>query len=628
MKMNTEWSFWLWTDEDNRRLIAEHYPFFLAQYDAYDVKMKRIDASRLFYLHRFGGVYLDLDFACLQPFETLPMPPRDAILSHQYTKWLIRQTYGTEKAPPWKAGTIANNFMIAPPGHPLFAYAIRKLPHFANYTLLFATGPNFLSRAVWEHDQLVNHSGIKTHVTQYYLPRIYATGWKGGALRNPCGEGLPQQIAKCQAEAQARNGSLLATFWTQTWKYPSNDTDAALPLSHADSPPPPPPPPAIAPPPPRSPRGHAHAHHGAAHHAAHDGDAAHHAAADGCSVRDEVNETKVRAFIRMLRYPEEEDVQRDWWYQQAPLGVFKQRIDLVVKNCHPRNGCYFDEPVLVRCSAVPGANRYAAPNHTDQWPLCMQLLDARRAAALGPEPLGAEPAPPSASSEQRPLFYSFGIDNKWNPDDILGRLGFEVHSFDPTTAKRQVHEAHRSAGVHFHYTGLQSSTCHGGHASHTDKFYGKLGGELLSLSTIRQRLGHRERTIGALKIDCEGCEWNVFHEMSRLDPSALDGVAMILTELHMTEQLQMASEADVRKFQEFYEYVIERQGFRFFYHHTNKGAADFRATFNVSTRMKELGAHPYRCCYEIGLVKPSLIQKLLHDERRAGLGTRVAISTL
>ena len=321
IKMNPGWSFWLWTDDDNRNLIKDHYPFFLNQYDAYDVKMKRIDSSRLFYIHRYGGVYLDLDFACLQPFDTLPMPPGDAILSHQYTKWLIRQMYGSEnKVQPFKAGTIANNFMVAPRGHPLFSYAIRKLPTFANHSLLFATGPNFLSRMVYEHDQLVNHSGIKTHVTQYYLGRIYATGWRGGAGRNPCGDGTPKQLEKCSAEAVANNGSLLATFWTQTWKYASNGSDATLPLhpaTPADSPPPPPPP-AIAPPPPRA-----------------------RAASDGCSVDTAVDEAKVRKFLRMLRSPNEEDVQRDWWFRDVPLDVFTPYKDDVFANCHPRNGCYW-----------------------------------------------------------------------------------------------------------------------------------------------------------------------------------------------------------------------------------------------------------------------------------------------
>ena len=118
MRVNPGWSFWLWNDEDNRRLIADHYPSFLKMYDSYDVKMKRVDAARLFYLHRFGGIYMDLDFACLRSFEELPMPSHDAVFSHQYANTAAKDLAGV-------AGTIANNFMVAAPDHPFFAYAIR-----------------------------------------------------------------------------------------------------------------------------------------------------------------------------------------------------------------------------------------------------------------------------------------------------------------------------------------------------------------------------------------------------------------------------------------------------------------------------------------------------------------------
>ena len=43
---------WLWSDHDNRALVATHYPRFLDLYDSYDEHMKRVDAARLFYLHR------------------------------------------------------------------------------------------------------------------------------------------------------------------------------------------------------------------------------------------------------------------------------------------------------------------------------------------------------------------------------------------------------------------------------------------------------------------------------------------------------------------------------------------------------------------------------------------------
>lgn len=55
------WTYKLWTDEDNRNLIKEHYPWFLEQFDRYEYGIQRADAVRYFILHKYGGVYSDLD---------------------------------------------------------------------------------------------------------------------------------------------------------------------------------------------------------------------------------------------------------------------------------------------------------------------------------------------------------------------------------------------------------------------------------------------------------------------------------------------------------------------------------------------------------------------------------------
>ena len=46
MRLNPEWQFVIWTDEDNRELIRLHYPLFLSTYDTYDMGIKRVDAAR------------------------------------------------------------------------------------------------------------------------------------------------------------------------------------------------------------------------------------------------------------------------------------------------------------------------------------------------------------------------------------------------------------------------------------------------------------------------------------------------------------------------------------------------------------------------------------------------------
>jgi mannosyltransferase OCH1-like enzyme len=58
-----DFTYKLWTDEMNRQLIADHYSWFLEKYDSYAYNIQRADAARYFILHRYGGIYCDLDIA-------------------------------------------------------------------------------------------------------------------------------------------------------------------------------------------------------------------------------------------------------------------------------------------------------------------------------------------------------------------------------------------------------------------------------------------------------------------------------------------------------------------------------------------------------------------------------------
>lgn len=68
---NPNYEYVLWTDEDNRKFIAENFPEFLKTYDSYSQNIKRVDAVRYFYLFKYGGIYADMDFECLKSFDNI-----------------------------------------------------------------------------------------------------------------------------------------------------------------------------------------------------------------------------------------------------------------------------------------------------------------------------------------------------------------------------------------------------------------------------------------------------------------------------------------------------------------------------------------------------------------------------
>ena len=66
-----DWEFRLWSADDCRNLIEEHYSWFLETYDSYMRQIQRADAARIIILHHVGGVYLDHDYVCVKNIEPL-----------------------------------------------------------------------------------------------------------------------------------------------------------------------------------------------------------------------------------------------------------------------------------------------------------------------------------------------------------------------------------------------------------------------------------------------------------------------------------------------------------------------------------------------------------------------------
>ena len=112
---NPDYEYVLWDDAENRRFVAEKFAWFLPTYDGYDVEIKRADAIRYMYLYTYGGIYADLDFECLKPFDTLLEEYRgyDIILGQMESSGTISNSRESQ----WhSSNNIPNAIMISKPG--------------------------------------------------------------------------------------------------------------------------------------------------------------------------------------------------------------------------------------------------------------------------------------------------------------------------------------------------------------------------------------------------------------------------------------------------------------------------------------------------------------------------------
>jgi len=158
-KNHPDWEYKYWTDEDNYNLIADHYPWFLPCYNSYKWPIQRADAVRVFYMHKYGGVYLDLDMLSLQPMDELfgrvlendcqylynPSSSRGVLLFEEYPNAFSIQN------------ALYNAIMASEPGHAFWTLCFFLLQEFNKSRLRIdqvkesrvfsTTGPKFLHEA-------------------------------------------------------------------------------------------------------------------------------------------------------------------------------------------------------------------------------------------------------------------------------------------------------------------------------------------------------------------------------------------------------------------------------------------------------------------------------------------------
>lgn len=66
-----DWEYKLWTDQSVLDFITELYPQYLDKYLKFPFNIQRADFLRYLVVYHFGGVYADIDYECLRPFDDL-----------------------------------------------------------------------------------------------------------------------------------------------------------------------------------------------------------------------------------------------------------------------------------------------------------------------------------------------------------------------------------------------------------------------------------------------------------------------------------------------------------------------------------------------------------------------------
>ncbi len=131
-KYHPEWKYKLWTDKD----IPQLKLFNQKYYDLSKNYGERADIVRYEILYKYGGVYIDVDFVCLKPFD---------ILNHSYD-------FYTSLMPLDCEDILCNGIIASIPGHPILKDCIETIKDdwYLSDNLIVRVGPFHFQKSFWK----------------------------------------------------------------------------------------------------------------------------------------------------------------------------------------------------------------------------------------------------------------------------------------------------------------------------------------------------------------------------------------------------------------------------------------------------------------------------------------------
>lgn len=139
---NPTWTYVCWNLDKCKALVKNHYAQHQEMYDKYPHQIQRCDTVRYFILHRYGGLYADMDYYCNCPWdEVLLKYPNDIYLVETPNKMSSE-------------AHVSNSLMYSRPRHIFWSKLFIELEknqtvpmyYGRHITIMFTTGPGILNR--------------------------------------------------------------------------------------------------------------------------------------------------------------------------------------------------------------------------------------------------------------------------------------------------------------------------------------------------------------------------------------------------------------------------------------------------------------------------------------------------
>ncbi len=162
-----DWEYRLWTHEECHEFVRSFYPDLVNMYEAFPYRIQRIDLARVLFLHRLGGLYVDLDFECMKSLEPLFEGHRVVLGREQggMGKMLRGEDF------------VLNALMASSPGHPFWELLLKKTIaanrpkgffEIKEFYVVRTSGAILLDEAVVDYQR--THDDLKVYPCEMFYP--------------------------------------------------------------------------------------------------------------------------------------------------------------------------------------------------------------------------------------------------------------------------------------------------------------------------------------------------------------------------------------------------------------------------------------------------------------------------
>lgn len=188
--LHPDWEYRLWTDEDNLAFVETEYPEYLDLFINLPKNIMRADVIRYLIMYRIGGLYLDLDYEMLRPFEFLD--------------YAMVLPLNTSKATGDSDDGVGNCIFASEPNHPFWMTVMQTLmdkpPLAKDIDVESSTGPAFLSEVFFSSDKI--QKNIFTPSREIFHP---ITPWSQRGHKRTIDLGIAHGIHHCSGTWRQRS---------------------------------------------------------------------------------------------------------------------------------------------------------------------------------------------------------------------------------------------------------------------------------------------------------------------------------------------------------------------------------------------------------------------------------------